>query len=748
MIRKTHRACTLCEATCGIVVEADGDRVLSIRGDEDDPFSRGYICPKAHGLKGLQEDPDRIRRPIRRTANGWQELSWKDAFAEATEGLLRVRREHGPESLGIYLGNPSAHNLGTMLYGRVLIRALGSHHRYTATSVDQLPKLISSALLFGDQVLIPVPDVDRTSHLLVLGANPLVSNGSLMTAPGMGKRLRALRARGGRLVVVDPRRTETAAIADRHVPIRPGTDAYFLFAIVHTLFAEGLVRLGRLEPFARGLESLRAQAEPFAPERVQAKTGIDAHVVRTIAREFAAAESAACYGRIGTCTQEFGTLTSWLVDVVNLLTGNLDRAGGAMFSSPAASFQYGEPARGGKPLPYGRFRSRVRGLPEFSGELPVVALAEEIETPGDAQVRGLVTVSGNPVLSTPDGARLARALDSLEFMVAVDIYVNETTRHADLILPTTSPLEHDNYDLLLYTLAIRNVAKYSPPSLEPPADAKHDWEILLALAAPLLGLPSDVAALDDSIFAKMVDGVVGRSSATEGVSAAAAKRMLGDEIGPARVLDLLLRAGRYGDQFDERREGLSLARLRAAEHGVDLGPLAPRLPESLATKSGAIELAHEIVDGEVERLRATLGESAADLVLIGRRHLRSNNSWMHNVPSLVKGPERCTLLVHPSDAERLGLRDGAPASVRSRVGTVQVPVAVSDEIMPGVVSLPHGWGHGLEGSRLRVAAAHPGAPSNFVADPEAYDRASGTAVLNGIPVSVAPARPGGDPAST
>jgi anaerobic selenocysteine-containing dehydrogenase len=740
MAQRSFRACPLCEATCGIVVETEGRQVLSVRGDDKDPFSRGYICPKAHALKELQHDPDRLRRPIRRTGAGWQEIPWDEALAEAAENLLRVRNQHGPESLGIYLGNPSAHNIGALLYGRVLIRALGSHQRFSATSVDQLPKMISSCLLFGEQLLVPVPDVDRTAYLLIIGANPVVSNGSLMTAPAMPKRLLALRARGGKLVVVDPRRTETARLADEHLSIRPGTDALFLFALVHTLFAEGLLRLGRLEPMVEGIEEVRSLARSFSPEAVSDRIGIDAATLRRVAREIAAAPSAACYGRIGTCTQEFGTLSSWLVDVVNVLSGNLDRAGGAMFAAPAASFKYGDTSRTSRRLPYGRWKSRVRGLPEFGGELPAVALAEEIDTPGEGRIRGLVTVAGNPVLSTPDGVRLARALESLEYMVAIDIYQNETTRHANLILPTTSPLEHENYDLLLYNMAIRNVAKYSRPSIEPEPGAKHDWEIFLALAARLTGMPdADVKAFDDVLLGKMVSQAVGRvGTPTADVTATAAHEQLGTKPGPDRVLDLLLRAGTYGDGFDERREGLSLKRLREAEHGVDLGPLEPRLPGALATPSGKIEIAHELIVADVERLRRSLERPADGLVLIGRRQLRSNNSWMHNVASLVKGPERCTLLVHPADATRLDLVDGGRARVASRVGEVEAPVAVSDEMMPGVVSLPHGWGHGVEGARLGVAATRPGVPSNFLADPELIDALSGNAVLNGIPVTVAP----------
>ncbi len=742
MPKTTYRACHLCEATCGVVIETEGREVLSVRGDEDDPFSRGFICPKAYALKEVASDPDRLRRPIRRTPNGWQELSWEDAYAEAAESLLGIRGRHGAESLAIYLGNPSAHNIGAMLYGRALIRALGGHKRFSATSVDQLPKMVSSCLLFGEQLLVPIPDVDRTDYFMVLGGNPMVSNGSLMTAPGMPRRLRALRARGGKLVVVDPRRSETARIATEHLPIRPGTDALFLFAIVQTLITEDLVHLGRLAPMVDGLETVRRLAADFAPEVVSGRVGIAAETIRRIARELAAAPTAACYGRIGTCTQEFGTLASWLVDVVNVLTGNLDRAGGAMFSTPAASFQYGDTSRKARrSLPYARWRSRVRGLAEFAGELPAVTMAEEIETPGEGQIRGLVTVAGNPVLSTPDGRRLAGALEGLEYMVSIDIYLNETTRHASLILPTAWALEHENYDLLLAPLGVRNVAKYSPPAFERSPGEKHDWEVLLELSGHLMGAGSvDLKTIDDEILRSTVAKAVGRpGTRTANVSPEEAMSKLGAEPGPDRMLDLLLRAGTYGDGFDDSQQGLNLRRLKAAVHGIDLGPLEPRLPDILATPSGKIELAHDLVVSDVERLKGSLTRRENGTVLIGRRQLRSNNSWMHNVPSLVKGPERCTLLVHPADAARFGLIDEGKARVTSASGSIEAPVAVSEEMMPGVVSLPHGWGHTLEGVRMRFAAEHPGSPSNFLAESALIDELSGNAVLNGIPVTVEPA---------
>ncbi len=736
-----YRSCPLCEAKCGIAVEVDRDagRVITVRGDADDPFSRGYLCPKAYGLKGLQEDPDRLRRPLRRANGAWHEIGWEEAFELAATRLREIRDAHGAEAIGSYLGNPSVHDMGATFYLPALLRALGTRRRFSASSVDQLPKQLACAAMFGGVLTVPIPDVDRTDHLMILGANPLASNGSLMTAPDLPGRLRRLRERGGRLVVVDPRRSETARIADEHVPIRPGSDAFFLFALVQTLFEEDRVRLGRLEEHVSGVEQVRTLAKDFAPEAVAGVTGVAAATIRRLARELAGAERAACYGRIGTCTQEFGTLASWLVDVVNTLTGNLDRPGGAMFTRPATGPATPRARRRGR-IPYARWHSTVRGRPEALGELPVATFAEEIDA-AEAPIRALVTVAGNPVLSTPNGARLAAALERLEFMVSVDIYLNETTRFAHLILPPLSPLEHSNYDVVFNALAVRNVSKFSPQVLEPPADTRDQWQILCELAGRLNGVTAE--AVDDLVLESLLKNAVGgpETSCPE-LSVAEAKALLGEQHGPERILDLMLRAGPYGDRFDASRDGLSLAALRAAEHGLDLGPLEPRIPELLDTASGQVELAPDLLTADVSRLRRRLEERARErgLVLVGRRHLRSNNSWMHNVRALAKGRDRCTLLVHPADAERLGLADGGRARVRSRVGELTAPVVVSDEMMPGVVSLPHGFGHDVDGTRLGVARSlAPGVNSNLLCDEAAIDELSGNSVLNGIPVEVAPA---------
>ncbi len=733
--------CPFCEATCGIAVDIDdGGAVASVRGDSDDPFSRGYICPKAHGVKSLTEDADRLRRPLRRCGRDFVEVSWDEAFSEAVERLVDVRKRHGADAVAIYLGNPSAHSLDAMLYAPVLVRALGTRQRYSASSADQLPKMVSAALMFGRGLAIPIPDIDRTQHLIILGGNPLVSNGSLMTAPDVKRRLEDIQRRGGKIVTIDPRRTETAQRASEHHFLRPGTDALLLLAMVETLFAEDRVRLGAAAGRVRGLDQVRALAAQFPAERVADRCGIAAATIRRLAREHADAPSAACYGRIGTTCQEFGTLASWAVDLVNVLTGNLDRAGGAMFTSPAAMPGRYRRRSG---VRFGRYRSRVQGLREMFGELPVATLADEILTPGEGQVRALVTVAGNPLLSAPHAGRLAEAVASLELRIAVDIYVNETTRLADLILPPPGPLERASYDLALYQLAVRNVAKFAPPVLPPEADRPAEWEILLTLAKGVQGMSAaPLAAADDLVAHELVvrelaELVERDPDALGGKSAAEVVAAAGERRGPARLIDLLLRLGPAGDRFGRAPDGLTLDALLARPHGVDLGPLVPCLDDAIATADSQIDLAPADITADVARLSASLECPLPEVVLIGRRHLRSNNSWMHNLQPLIKGPDRCTLLVHPKDAARLSLRDGGRARVTSRVGELVAPVEVTDEVMPGVVSLPHGFGHDLAGSRLEVAQRHAGVNVNLLSDHAAIDVPSGNAAFNGVAVSLA-----------
>ena len=740
----SYTTCPLCEATCGLEIVMRGRDVISIRGDAQDVFSHGYICPKAYSLKELDADQDRIREPMVRRGDQWLHVNWDDAFVEIERGLVPILQQHGCDALAIYAGNPTVHNLANLLYLPVLLHAAGTHNFFSASTVDQMPKQVSSGMMFGTMLSIPIPDIERTGYLLLLGANPLVSNGSLMTAPDMRGRLRRLRQRGGKVVVIDPYRTRTAQEADEHHFIRPGHDAHFLFAIVHTLFAEGLVAPGRLTEHTAGLEQVRILAQSFTPESVTSACGIAPDIIRLIARDLAAAPRAVVYGRIGTCTQEFGTLASWLVDVLNVLTGNLDREGGAMFPKAAAGARNanGTPGRG-RGVRLGRWKSRVRKLPEVFGELPVSCFAEEIETPGEGQIKALVTLAGNPALSTPNSQRLQQALGTLEYMVSVDMYLNETTRHANVILPPPSPLAHSHYDLAFYQLSAHNVAHYSPPIIQREPGRLEEWEVYLRLAAILLGQGSsaDLNLLDDMSMATLIQREVATpGSPIEGRDSGELLTALKPRRGPERILDFMLRSGPYGDGFGAQRGGLSLAVLEAHPHGVDLGPLQPRIPEVLRTSSGKIELAPQAMIVDTERLHAqgvqTVERANGQMLLIGRRDLRSNNSWMHNLHVLTKGKERCTLHMHPNDAASLALDDGEMACLTSRVGTVEIVIEVTDAIMPGVVSIPHGWGHNLTGTRMLVAAEHAGVNTNILTDEESMDPLSGNAVLNGIPVTV------------
>ena len=744
--RTGFRTCHLCEATCGLELHLDGRAITLVRGDRDDVFSHGFLCPKGTALKQLESDPDRVRRPLVRRGDTFHEVSWDEAFEAIDAGLAPIREQYGPDALALYLGNPSAHNLAGLVYNRVLLQAARTKNVYSASTVDQMPKQVSAGLMFGGALTIPVPDVDRTDYLLMLGANPFASNGSLMTAPDMPGRLRALRARGGRFVVVDPRRTKTAEEADEHLPIRPATDALFLFALLHVLFADGLVDLGPVAEYVdpAALAEVGRLAEAFAPEVVAPACGIDADTIRRTAHDLAGAPTAAVYGRIGTCTQEFGTLVSWLVDVLNVCAGNLDRPGGAMFANAATSTSVANASGKGRGVTFGRRTSRVRELPEFFGELPVVCLAEEIETPGDGQIRALVTIAGNPAVSTPNSDRLQRALGTLDFMVSIDIYVNETTRHADVILPPEPELARGHYDLALYNLAIRNVANYSAPLVELEPGEVPEWRTMVRLAGVIAGLGAhpDVDALDDGVVAGLVDKAIGRKgSNVEGRDADELMKALASRSGPERVLDFMLRTGPYGDGFGADPDGLSLAKLEADPHGVDLGPLQPRIPEVLRTPSGLIEIAPDACVQDVGRLRAVLDRPAAraggPLVLVGRRDLRSNNSWMHNLQVLVKGKSRCTVHVHPDDAARLGVGDGAEVRVRSQSGEIVLPAEVTDAVMPGVVSIPHGWGHDVDGTQIATATRNAGANSNVLAQSDLFDPLSGNAVFSGIPVELA-----------
>ena len=736
MTEQSHyRICPLCEACCGLEVRTRGDQVVGIRGAANDVFSRGYICPKGFALKDLHEDPDRLRTPLVRRNGTLVPATWDEAFDEIERRLPPILAAHGRDAVAVTVGNPSAHKMELLLYFSRLAKALGTKNIFTASTLDQMPKQLSSGLMFGHWLSIAVPDIERSDWLLVIGANPMVSNGSLWTVPDFRGKAKALRARGGKRLVIDPRRTETAAVADEHHFIRPGSDVFLLAAMVHTLFEEGLVRLGRLAPLVSGVDELRNAVHAFAPERVAARCAIDAPTIRRLARELAAAPRACVYGRIGTCTQSFGTLCSWLVDVLNALTGHLDEAGGAMFAKSAAFADNtaGTPGRG-RGVVTGRHRSRVSGAPEVWGELPMTCLAEEIETPGAGQVKALISVASNPVLSSPGGPRLAAAMAQLDFMISLDIYVNETTQHADVILPGLSPLEHSHYDVAFPQLSWRNHARFSEAVFAPPAGHPPEWQTLLRIAAIAkgLGAKADVIALDDQLVGDDVRKLAGDK-------APLVMKAVSGWSGPERLLDLSLRSGPYGDGFGLKPDGLNLAKVRAAPGGIDLGELAPRMPEMLRTPSGRIELAPPSLIADLPRAMADFDAPAAPLVVIGRRDVRSNNSWMHNLPTLAKGPERCTAIVHPEDAARIGLADGARATLSGAAASAQVTLQVSDAMMPGVVCLPHGWGHGQPGTRLALAAERPGANLNALLDDGARDPLSGNAVLGGGTVTLVPA---------
>lgn len=701
LTRKHYRACNLCEALCGIEIELEDDTIIAIRGDKNDPFSRGHICPKATALQDIYNDPNRLKHPIRRTTDGWEEISWDEAFTEVVQNLKAVQAEHGRDAVGIYLGNPNVHNTGAILYGAPFVRSLRTKNRFSATSVDQLPHHFASYFMLGHQLMLPIPDIDRTQHMLILGANPLQSNGSLMTAPDVKNRLKAIQARDGKIVVLDPRKTLTAQLADEHYFIKPSTDALFLMSFIHVLFAENLVSLGRLEPFIDGTEKIQAIVQDFTPEAVAPITGISAENIRKIVKDFVYADSAVCYGRVGVSMQAFGGLCTWAINLINILTGNFDEEGGAMFTVPAFDV-VGMTASSGQVGNYSRWKSRVRERPEFSGELPVSVLGEEMLTEGEGQIKAMVTMAGNPVLSTPNGTQLDEGFENLDFMVSIDIYINETTRHANIILPTTTGLETEHYDVVFHSLAVRNTAKFSEALFEPEDGQMHDWQILRELRI------------------RMEEGS-GRGGRPD----------IFTRFSPAQLIDLGLKYGPHN---------VRVRNLRDNPHGEDLGALTSVIPQRLIDKR--IYLAPDEIIADVPRLQAELSsqiEASADgfdLLLIGRRHVRSNNSWMHNVKRLVRGKNRCTMMMNPDDAEKYALSEGDCVTVQSRVGQVDIPVEITEKMMQGVVSIPHGFGHNRKDIQLDVASEYAGVSINDLTDDQRIDELTGNAAFSGVPVRV------------
>ena len=700
---QTHfRTCNLCEAMCGIVIQHDGENVLSIKGDKNDPFSKGYICPKATALQDLHEDSDRLRHPVERTANGWKEISWPEALDKVAAGIQSVQKKHGQNAFGIYLGNPNVHNLGGMLTIKHLLSSIKTRSRFSATSIDQLPHHIVSMHLFGHMLRIPVPDVNRTQYMLIIGGNPLASNGSIMTAPNMRQKLKDIKARDGKVVVIDPRRTETADIASEHHFIRPATDVLLLLAMLNEIYLQGYAdkaraKNNRAAALAPEIERIADFAKDYSAESVADITGIAASEIKRLVKEFCEAESSVCYGRMGVSVQEFGLLSQYLIMVINIVTGRLDEVGGLMFPNPAVDV-----VNNSGPGYLGKRHSRVSNLPDFNGDYPVVAMADEMLVEGAGQLKGFMTVAGNPVLSTPNGEKLDTAFANLDFMVAIDYFVTETSRHANIILPPVSPLERDHYDVTFNNFAVHNVAKYSKALFAKKKSAKHDWQIYLELVKRL----DKKAALATKIERRIVN-----------------------ILGPKFMLDQGLRSGPYA--------GMSLNKLKKKPHGFDLGPLKRMLPQALKHKDKQIHLNVNFYQADLERVREMMQNyDDKQILLIGRRHVRSNNSWLHNSYRLVKGKPRCTLMLHPETAKEYSIEDGQNVKVSSRVGSVIITAEVTDELMPKVVSIPHGWGHGRKGVKQKIAQAHAGVSVNDLTDDTLIDQLSGNAAVNGVPVQL------------
>jgi anaerobic selenocysteine-containing dehydrogenase len=731
-IETVYRTCPTCEAGCGLKLEVDraARQVLSIKGDADDVRSHGYVCAKSQAFRYIFEDPERLRRPVKRVGDDWQEIGWEEALQEVATRLCEVRDKYGKDAIAMYYGNPNGHNFHTQIYTQLFITMLNTERFFSAGSVDQQPQNLVCELLFGNAWLFPVPDLERSDYFVCMGANPAVSQGSLLGAPDAISRIQGISERGGKTVVIDPRRTETAAACDEHIPVRPGSDALLLFAWVNELFACDRINLGALQNSIDGVEQLRDLAAPFTPESVAVATGVSAETLRRLVAEFCAAKSPVLYSRIGLCTQRFGTLASWLVYVINILTGRLDAPGGSMFARPAT----GQSESNGKvhSVEHGRFKSRASGFPEYMSMLPASLMAEELECKGNDAVHAMITVAGNPVLSVPNGRRVGTAMDELDFVVALDFYINETTSRADIILPSTSQLEHSNYEFLFSGFAQRNFSRYSPRVFEPEPDSKDQYELFLDIIARM----NDMTA--DDLNAMMLDGLIGQiTEGGEHLDAEQIKCQTEQYSDGERMLDILLRVGPYGDQFDDGAAGLNLQKVMQAPHGIDLGHLEPQLPGILRTEGQRVRLMHDIIVQDVPRLREALVTHDQQLLLIGRRHIRDMNSWLHNIHQYARGKNRCTLLVNPVDAKRLGLADGGRARISARVGEHEVEVCVSDEMMPGVVSLPHGFGHTHPGSRQSIATEEiPGVSANDLVDDGVLDLPSGTSVVNGVPVSV------------
>lgn len=736
----TFRTCPLCEATCGLEITYKNGKAITIKGDKKDVFSKGYMCPKGAALSQLHNDPDRLRHPLIRTGSTFREASWEEAFEHIEKTFMSIIEKHGRDAVAAYLGNPCSHTLDANLCAPIMLRALKTKNIYSASTVDQMPKHVSCGFMFGGPTTVPVPDIDRSAHLIILGANPLASNGSLATAPDFPGRLRALKKRGGKLVVIDPRRTRTAKLADEYIAIKPGSDIFLLLAMANVLFAEKKIQPGILAKHINGLDAIEKAVVDFTPESVENACGIPANVIRRLTSELAAAKSAAVYGRMGISVNRFGTAANWMVDVLNILTGNLDRPGGVMFPLPAHMPLKTKPGR--RKWHTGRWKSRVRNLDEVKGEFPIHTLCDEIETPGKGQIKALLTVAGNPVIALPNSARVDKALAGLNFMISVDFYISASTRHAHVILPPTGPLTTAHCDTAFYSLAVRNIAHYSPPDFPKPTSEMDKWEILYKLGAIFngLGATTDISVIDDITIEKFVTDSISKPGSPHTEKSEEILTSLKQYHGPDRILDFMIRTGAYGDQFGLNPQGLNLEKLKTHVHGLDLGPLKPQIPGILSTHSGKIELAPTPFIDDLKRIASDLNKKdTPELLLIGRRHLRTNNSWLANIPSLVAGPSRCTLQIHPKDAARIGLMDGDMAAISSQTGTLTVRVEITQDLRCGVVCFPHGWGHDQEGVSMKVARKHGGINTNLITDEAQFDPISGNSVLNGVPVTIVPA---------
>jgi anaerobic selenocysteine-containing dehydrogenase len=697
---KTHyRNCNICEAMCGLEINYQDQQIISIKGDQLDPFSQGYNCPKALALEDFYTDKDRLKTPIKRTESGWQAISWDDAFTEIVENFKHIQQQHGKNALAVYLGNPNAHSLGNALFLKPFMKSLGTINRFSSASADQLPHHVAANFMFGAGMLIPVSDIDRTDFMLIIGGNPVVSNGSMMTAPNVIGRLKAIQKRGGKVVVVDPRKTRTANIADQHVFIRPEKDAFLLLALIHCVFAHNKVNLRHLSDKVDGLDEIKKLVNSYSPEIVAPLVGIDAKVIRTLSTDMLAADSAVCYSRMGASTQTFGGICLWLTNVLNIITGNFDRAGGAMFPQPA--FDLLRNHKPGHKTSFGQYHSRVRKLPFFNGEFPVATLAEEIQTPGEGQIKSLITVAGNPVLSAPSGHKLANAFSELDYMVSIDIYLNETTKYADIILPGTTGVENSHFDIFFNSFSVRNTVKYSPPLFEKQTDQLSDWQILKEISARMLNLPAD-----DPM----------------------------QHVTPELILDMELKKGPYGQQ------GMSLQKLIDNPHGIDIGPLLPCLSERIKTTNGNIDLFPTVYQDDLPRLQAVMNQTKRDnqfpFDLISRRLVKSHNTWTQNSERLIKGKNPCTLEVNSLDAINLGIEQGQLVTVTSAVGEIKIEATITDDIQQGVVTMPQGWGHNQQGTNMSIAATQPGVSINDLTDAARVDMLTGNAAFNGTPVAI------------